>query len=239
MATPEFIKTISRNHTLRKIACLFGSLYIKFVYNSGQWHIKNKEIPDKLIANGKTFITCFWHGRLMMMSYAWPYNQSFFMLISDHPDGQLIAQTIDRLGFNTLKGSTKHGGNLALRNMVRTLNDGGYIGITPDGPRGPRMKVSNGAIALAKLSGAPILPLSYSVSSWKIFQSWDRFVLPLPFARGVFIWGDPIEIQKDSSDADLENARQQLENKLIELTKKADASTNQKILESEIEVIEK
>ncbi len=222
MATPAFIKSISRNNALRSFACFLGSLYIRFIHATGQWRIENNEIPDKLIADGKTFITCFWHGRLMMMSYAWPYEPSFHMLISSHADGQLIAKTINRLGFNTLEGSTKRGGSAALRAMVRTLKEGGYVGITPDGPRGPRMQASNGAIALAKLSGVPVLPLSYSASSWKMFQSWDRFILPSLFTKGVFVWGEPIEVADNADDAAMETARQQLETALMNTTKQAD-----------------
>ena len=89
------------------------------------------------------------------------------------------------------------------------------------------MQASNGAIALAKLSGVPILPLSYSASTWKIFQSWDRLILPSPFAKGIFIWGEPIEIPKDTDNAGLELARQVLEKKLTQLSQTADRLTGQ------------
>jgi lysophospholipid acyltransferase (LPLAT)-like uncharacterized protein len=227
MATPLFIKKISRNTLLRYIACLLGSAYIRLIHASGQWSIENKRSPEKLIDEGKAFITCFWHGRLLMMSFAWQYNPSFYMLISTHPDGKLIAKTIKRLGFNVLETSGKNKGALAMRSMIRTLNKGGCIGITPDGPRGPRMRAGNGAIALAKLSGASILPISYSSSRCRIFQSWDRFLLPLPFAKGFFIWGEPIKIQGDASELDIENARKELEEQLTELTKSADKLAGQ------------
>lgn len=235
MATPRFIKNISRNNALRGFACLLGSLYIRFVHASGNWRIENPEIPDKLVAEGKTFITCFWHGRLMMMSYAWPYEPSFNMLISSHADGQLIAKTIHRLGFETIEGSTKKGGSSALRAMVRTLQGGGYIGITPDGPRGPRMQASPGALALAKLAGVPILPLSYSAARWKMFSSWDRFVLPLPFTKGVFVWGTPIEISGDADAQSLEASRLQLEAALTHVTQQADDLAGQETPEPERE----
>lgn len=234
MPTPALIKNISRNSALRGFACFLGSLYIRFIHATGQWRIENSAGPDKLIAEGKTFITCFWHGRLLMMSYAWPYTPTFHMLISDHADGQLIAKTINRLGFDTIAGSTRRGGGAALRAMVRTLKDGGYIGITPDGPRGPRMRASTGALALAKISGVPIVPLSYSASSWKMFQSWDRFVLPAPFSKGVFIWGEPIEVSPDADDAALERARQQLEAALTHLTQQADELSGQITPQAEV-----
>ena len=233
MATPRFIKTISRNNALRNFTCLLGSLYIRFIHASGQWRVENRAIPEKLINEGKTFITCFWHGRLLMMSFAWPYNSSFYMLISTHPDGQLIAKTIKRLGFNVLENSGKNKGALVMRSMVRTLDKGNYVGITPDGPRGPRMRAGNGAVALAKLSGTPILPISYSSSKWKLFESWDRFVLPLPFAKGVFIWGEPIEISEKADKIEIEAARQKLEEQLTQLTKSADKLVGQTTPEPE------
>jgi lysophospholipid acyltransferase (LPLAT)-like uncharacterized protein len=216
---------------------LIGSFYIRFVHASGKWDIKNNSIPDKLIAEGKPFITCFWHGRLMMMSYAWPYNTAFHMLISGHADGQLIAKTINHLGFKALEGSTKHGGSIAFRTMISTLRKGEYIGITPDGPRGPRMQASNGAIILAKLAGVPILPLSYSVSAWKVFQSWDRFILPLPFTKGVLIWGEAIEVSKKASDLELNAAQDQLEKNLMQVTKTADKLLGQTTPEPEKKAI--
>jgi lysophospholipid acyltransferase (LPLAT)-like uncharacterized protein len=222
MGTPAFIKTISRTDILRAFLCFVGSIYIRFVHISGKWSIENNSIPDNFIAKGKPFITCFWHGRMLMMSYAWPYKTALHMLISSHADGQFIAKTINHLGFKSLEGSTKHGGSAAMRAMIRILRSGGYIGITPDGPRGPLMRASNGAITLAKLTGAPILPISYSVSSWKIFQSWDRFILPMPFTKGTFIWGEAIEISKDANDTELKTAKDKLEKNLMEITRKAD-----------------
>jgi len=233
MPTPALIKNISRNSALRGFACFLGSLYIRFIHATGQWRIENSAVPDQLIAEGKTFITCFWHGRLLMMSYAWPYKPSFNMLISSHADGQLIAKTIYRLGFDTVEGSAKRGGAAAVRSMMRTLKDGGYVGITPDGPRGPRMQASSGAIALAKLSGVPILPLSYSASSWKMFESWDRFILPSPFSKGVFIWGEPIDVAPEADEAALENSRQHLETALTHLTQQADDLSGQITPEAE------
>ena len=95
------------------------------------------------------------------------------------------------------------------------------------------MQASNGAIALARLSGVPILPLSYSASSWKMFKSWDRFILPTPFAKGVFIWGEPIEIAKDADDNALEAAREQLETALTQITRQADGLLGQTTPEPE------
>jgi hypothetical protein len=89
------------------------------------------------------------------------------------------------------------------------------------------MRAGNGAIALAKLSGVPILPISYSSSRCKIFKSWDRFLLPLPFTKGVFIWGKPIKISENATKLEVEISRQKLEEQLTELTKTADKLVGQ------------
>ena len=222
MATPQFIKLLSRNNNLQSLAALFGHQYIRFVSYSSFWEIKNQNIPNKLMDEGKSFITCFWHGRLLMMSLAWPYELPFYMLISSHPDGKLIAKITEKLGFRALKRDGKIGAGSAMRSMARILKQGHCVGITPDGPRGPRMRAGLGPIALAKLTGAPILPLSFSISRSKTLKSWDRFTLPLPFAKGVFIWGNPIEIATNSTSEELELARQNLEKELNQLTRSAD-----------------
>ena len=109
-----------------------------------------------------------------------------------------------------------------MRKMLRTIKRGGCIGITPDGPHGPRMRASLGAIALARLSGAPILPTTFSSTRRKVFKSWDKFTLARMFGKGIFIWGDPIWVPKEADDMEMERLRQKLENNLNELTRQAD-----------------
>ena len=103
--------------------------------------------------------------------------------------------------------------------------------MTPDGPRGPRMRVSEGIIALAILGDVPIIPLTYACRPRKMFSSWDRFTLPLPFCRGVFIWGEPIEVPKDADDTIKETERLRLECALQEITNRADTMLGQPLTE--------
>ena len=157
-----------------------------------------------------------------MMSSNWHPARPLYMLISGHPDGKLVARVVRLLGFKTLEGSTRRGGADALRAMLRILKDGGSIGITPDGPHGPRMRVSHGTIALAKLSGAPLLPTTFSSTKGKVFKSWDRFFLAGLFGKGVFLWGDPIYVPRDADAAEMERLRVVLEESLNTLTRSAD-----------------
>jgi hypothetical protein len=106
--------------------------------------------------------------------------------------------------------------------MIRVLENGSDVGLAPDGPQGPRHKVQKGVIDLARLSGAPILPMAFSSSKKKIFKSWDAFLLPLPFSRGVFVWGDPIYVEKDGGEEYMEGKRELLEERLVAVTNLAD-----------------
>ena len=105
---------------------------------------------------------------------------------------------------------------------MRALNAGQNVGFTPDGPRGPAMRASAGIIAAARLTGAPILPLSYATTNRLVLGSWDRFHVALPFSRGVFIWGEPIRVAGDADAAAQETARLVLEERMNAITAEAD-----------------
>ena len=208
-------------------ACFIGALYIRFVRWTGRWRIEGEDIPESFHKAGKPFIHCFWHGRLLMMPYCWRRADLTVVLTSSHRDGRLISRTVKHFDIDSVEGSTGKGGAQATRRLIKLLREGGIVGITPDGPRGPRMRVSEGTIALARLSGAPILPTTYSSSRRRIMGSWDYFVLALPFSRGVFLWGDPIEVPRDADAAMLEAKRTEVEDAMNALTDRADAMMGQ------------
>ncbi len=144
------------------------------------------------------------------------------MLISGHRDGQLIARTVGYFGIDTIEGSSSKGGTAALRTMVRFLKLGEYVGITPDGPRGPRMRVGGAIVGMARLSGVPIIPVAYATNKRKILGSWDKFIIAKPFGRGVIVGGEPIEVAGDADEDALEAARLDVENALTAITNEAD-----------------
>lgn len=167
-------------------------------------------------------IIAFWHNRLAMMPVCWPSREAFHMLISSHPDGQLVAQAIANFGIGTIEGSSTRGGNDALRALVQRLQSGESVGITPDGPRGPRMRAGNGVITLARLSGAPILPVSVSVSRRKVLNTWDQLIAPLPFGRGAIVWGNAINVPREAKEEKIIPLREQLELMLNNISAEAD-----------------
>jgi lysophospholipid acyltransferase (LPLAT)-like uncharacterized protein len=138
------------------------------------------------------YIYAFWHENMLLLAYHYA-RPDMWVLISQHADGQLIADVCRYLGFRTVRGSTTRGGASAMRQMFR-LSSHGHIAITPDGPRGPRRKVQQGLVYLAAHTGLPIVPVGVAYSkAWRM-RSWDRFALPMPFGRGVCITDEPIEV---------------------------------------------
>jgi lysophospholipid acyltransferase (LPLAT)-like uncharacterized protein len=111
------------------------------------------------------------------------------------------------------------------------LKSGESIGITPDGPRGPRMRAQMGAIRLAQLSGAPLFPVSFGVRPRRMLSSWDRLVLVFPFSRGVVIYGEPIDVPRSAGAAQLEHIRTLLEHRLNDITAEADRLTGYRAVE--------
>ena len=217
------IKSIMRHSIPRATVCWLTARYIKFVKLVGRWSVEQSDIPNKLIAENKSFLVAFWHGRLLMMSEAWPYDVPFNMVVSQHPDGQLIARTIAQLGFKSISGSTTAGGGTVVRATIKALKNGQCVGITPDGPKGPRMHVAPGIVQTARLAGVPILPIAYTARPSRIIKSWDRLLIPLPFSRGIIRWGKPIVIERDADPETILRTAELLESRLNELVSELDA----------------
>ena len=216
------LRPIIRHPNMQTVLCSIIGRYIRFVRWTGDWTLIGDEKPSALAAAGKPFIMAFWHGRLLMMPFSLPVNWHVDILISDHPDGQLIAKTIRPFNVGTIVGSSSKGGANALRRLARVLHEGGIVGITPDGPRGPRMRASEGVVALARIADVPVFAVSNSASRGRVLGSWDRFLLPFPFTRGVFVWSDPIEIPKSADKGTLENKRLEVENALNDTARQCD-----------------
>ncbi|MEL0110244.1 MAG: lysophospholipid acyltransferase family protein [Rickettsiales bacterium] len=225
------IKRFLSSEFARRFLTWMAAQYIKFVWSTGRWKIVGENVPDRLLEAGEPFIATFWHGRLIMMAFSWKRCDLVHMLISGHRDGQLVSGMMSHFGSKSVFGSSTRGGAAAFIQLVRLLKEGEVVGITPDGPRGPRMRANSGVVSLAKIAGAPIVPLTFSASWAHVFESWDRFMLPFPFSKGVFLWGTPIEVQKDADDGQLEEKRLEVEQALIALTQRADWLMNQADIE--------
>lgn len=200
-----------------------GMVYLFLVLLGRSMSVRqvNKEAIDRLWREGQGAIVCFWHGRLLAMPFAYE-GQSAKVLISRHSDGEFIARVVGYFGLGTVRGSYKKASVSSLREILAELKQGTTIGITPDGPKGPRYQVKPGIVELARMTHRPIVPVSYGASRKKTFASWDRFVLPYPFSRVLFVWGEPIYVAADARADTIEERRKELEERLITLTETAD-----------------
>ncbi|MCE3231935.1 MAG: uncharacterized protein K0R98_192 [Rickettsiaceae bacterium] len=180
---------------------------------------------NSLIKAGKPFIIAFWHGRLLMMPpFAASHRAPIHVLISTHNDGELIAKVTQHFKVGVIRGSSKKEGLSAIRSVFRILKKNEIASITPDGPRGPRMRVSGTVIDLAKMAQVPIIPMTYSVSKCKIANSWDRFMIAKPFSKGIVIYSEPIFVDKDLTTEAMANIGLKLEKVLNDITIEADTA---------------
>lgn len=206
-----------------RIFAFLAACYIRLVFMTCTWNTLGKEIPESYIQSQKPFIVCFWHGRLGMLACAWTWKKRpFHMLLSAHRDGRFIGQTVAHFRIQAIWGSTQRGGGQAFREMLKVLRQGGTVGITPDGPRGPNQIASLGIITLAKVTNVDIIPITFSTSHHRRFKTWDRFHFPFPFGRGIFLWGPPLHPPAANGESDKEEARQRLEIEMTKLQDKAD-----------------
>lgn len=155
-------------------------------------------------------IYAMWHGRLLLLPYLYGHRAAH-VLTSRSRDGELVARWIRRYGLDPVRGSSSRGGGEALRELTRALRWGREVVVVPDGPRGPREVLKPGVIALARLSGAPIVPLAVGASrEWRL-RSWDAFRIPRPFSRCVVRFGEPIHVSRAAGRAGAEAARKEVE----------------------------
>jgi len=144
---------------------------------------------------GKPFILAFWHRHLLLMPYAYR-GRRISVLVSQSRDGELIARTVARLGIDSSRGSSSRGGMAGMRTLLRKAADGWDIAFTPDGPRGPLREVQPGVILAAAATGLPIQPVAIAASRAKLLRSWDLFMVPLPFSKVHFVYGEPLAVER-------------------------------------------
>lgn len=170
-------------------------------------------------------IFCVWHNRLAISMVAyfrfaeklWP-APGLAAMISASKDGGLLAAVLGKFGVTAVRGSSSRRGRQALLESTTWLEKNYNIAITPDGPRGPCYEVQDGIISLAQISGAPIVTVSAAIHGKICLRSWDRFQIPLPFAKCVIQFGDIIHVPRDISDEEKEKLRERLRQEMLGIT---------------------
>lgn len=161
--------------------------------------VRGEDQINRLIEqNGKGIILVTWHGRTFVPITHYR-NRGFWSMISTSRDGEYQNYIFKRFGFNTVRGSSSARGAVqATLALVKQARAGGILAMTPDGPRGPSAVAQPGVIFLAVRAGCPILPAGISAYPRILFNTWDRYLVPLPFARGVIKFGEPIYIPENA-----------------------------------------
>jgi lysophospholipid acyltransferase (LPLAT)-like uncharacterized protein len=155
-------------------------------------------------------IVAGWHGRSFIAPLRWK-NRGWYVLVSNSSDGEIMARLFQKFGFKTLRGSTGRGGARAAVECARILREGGTLLYSPDGPRGPSHVMGEGTIWLAQKGKAKIIPAGASASKRKLLKNWDRYQVPMPFARGVLTLGEPIAVPEQMTEVEFEQVRLEAE----------------------------
>lgn len=193
---------------------LHGTLRVQFF---GKEHLETRYQANEPI------VLAFWHNMLLMLPYF--YDGPFIphALISESTDGEYIAQVCKTFGIESIRGSTSKGGARALKQCVRVSRSGGLVGVTPDGPRGPRYAVQGGIVAIAQITGRPIVPICYSASRMWELNSWDRFRIPKPFAHLAVVVGEPLFVPRRLDAHGFEAYRSLLQERMRQDVETADS----------------
>ena len=222
----RILKRLSKTNTGQKLIGFLFYFITKLISHSIRWEYFEQSRKSKIFDNKYKYIFCCWHNKLFLGPHLLPRNRVINALQSSHSDGMITSLAFRYLGMNVILGSSKRGGMQAFRKMVKCLQLGESIAITPDGPKGPKEKVKEGIIKLAQITNTPIIPLVWVTRKFKIINSWDNFVLPYPFSKGIYSFGKPIYVEKKLNVNKFELERQNLENEIIRLTKVLESKLN-------------
>jgi lysophospholipid acyltransferase (LPLAT)-like uncharacterized protein len=192
------------------------------VYLTSTKHISNKNNLDKLIKNNENIIFVFWHGRLYLLTiFITRLKTQIHSVTSGHKDGNIVAGVISMLGSKVIRGSSSQGATKVIRQSLKALKEkDNCLSIVPDGPRGPRMRISSEFVAIAQKTGSHIVPITFSCKKAKIFKSWDRFMLPTIFNDITFEYGSTY---KPGEKDDKTEIQKKIEDEMNEITWRLDA----------------
>jgi len=186
---------------------LFRTLRVE---RTGQHHVTG------LRKEGTPIIFVFWHGRLLPLIHVHRHD-GIVVLVSEHRDGSYLARLLHHFGFGTVRGSSTRGGVRGLKGLIRAARKGSDLAITPDGPRGPDRELKLGALAAARMTGLPIVPVGVGVTSGWRMRSWDEMLVPKPFSTVRVAYGPPSFVSRHAGQSEIDEVIGSLQSGLIDL----------------------
>ncbi|MEQ9506267.1 MAG: lysophospholipid acyltransferase family protein [Hyphomonas sp.] len=210
------MKSLLRNPFIASLLGYVIWAWMALVSRTTRWKTEGADDARAFMADRKSgLLVACWHETILLMPSGWSRSVRHWperrsraaMMISLSPDGAAVSEAIRHLDLDVIRGSSSNkkktnkdkGGIRAVAEASRRLREGGYVCMTPDGPRGPRRIASPGAVTLAQRTGAAIVPYAISTRPAPRLDTWDRFIVPLPFARGAIVFGPPIACPRGAS----------------------------------------
>ncbi|WP_118133302.1 lysophospholipid acyltransferase family protein [Oceanicella sp. SM1341] len=229
----EALRVVRGSALTRKLVAALAAGYISLCRRTCRWEILGSETRDLLRSGRGRFVLAIWHGRLLMVPTEMSGDTRVRAIVSRNNDGELITKVVGRFGIRTIRGSTRDrrkpdldkGGREAFRAGLQALREEEdvIVALTPDGPRGPLMRCQHGVATLSVMSGASVVPWTFSVRHGRFLGSWDRFLLVRPFSRGVVAYGTPLSPPAERTAEAIETYRLEIEAAITALTRAADA----------------
>ncbi|HOY47126.1 MAG TPA: lysophospholipid acyltransferase family protein [Alphaproteobacteria bacterium] len=233
-----FWEPILKLPVMQWVVALLMATAIWFVYYTSWKKTKGGKILREYRRKPAIFI--FWHGRSMMLSpIVRRYGIRGYAVASRHRDGRMMAKLQRLFGLKPIYGSTSEGGISVLRQGVKKLrNGGGVLCMSPDGPGGPSLRLQDGALYFAKMTGAPIIPVCYSCSRAWFQDRWDKYLVAKPFSKITCEFGNPIFINQKLDKKEFEDTRKNLEDFMVNQLRRMDAEFNLKKVEQDLSASE-
>jgi lysophospholipid acyltransferase (LPLAT)-like uncharacterized protein len=204
-----------------RLLSFIGSIVLSMWSRTVRIQFVNKAVPDRLASEGKNVIYAFWHGRQFLLFHS-HRNTGIVIPASESRDGEIQARILKYFGFDVVRGSSKRKGDRALLGLVDRLRKGKNLALAVDGPRGPIYEAKQGVTYLAGKLNKPIVPVMTSAERfWLLEKTWDKYLLPKPFTRGVIMYGEAIVVN-GIGEEELEMKRKELEAALNRLMAQAD-----------------
>jgi lysophospholipid acyltransferase (LPLAT)-like uncharacterized protein len=201
---------------------IYGLLFIW--YRTIRVHHLSPEQEKSIHNHSGRYILTLWHGRIFYLFYHLRGHRDYHLLISPSADGDLLARLARLMGYSVIRGSSFKQPVAAARSLIKVLRRNERIILIADGSRGPRCKAQPGSLQIAGITGAPVFPMTFGAKRSYVFNSWDRFVLPLPFTRCTVHFGAPIHIASRHDENVLRERVQELEGALNLLTQESETS---------------